>query len=772
MPNDAIQARIPIRKRVDLVIRRQDDGRWVVKDPLSLQYSLLDDEEMSVLRSLNGQASMGSILRTLQTGWPDKELTVGDIRELLQQFVASQLVTGSIRPTSELASSASVMKWLVRLSGWLRIRLPLLNPDPILERLRPGIRLVFHPVAAGCFAVLAVIATTAVFIRFGDFLNSLPTVPDIFSAESIIGIVLSFIVVKALHECGHACAAKHFGAECNEAGIWLLLLTPVLYTNVTDAWLLDRRRRMLVTAAGMLTEVVIASAAAVVWCFAAPGVLRTQLANIVVLCTVSTVLFNGNPLLRYDGYFLLTDALGIPNLAQRSSVRVRDAIERLLLGPQDLSDAPTTIVSQHAPADSHVDPFSGRGQRVLILTYGVVSLLYRTLITFGILSLLMRMFDRWNLRVLGLGLVTFGVISMIAVPWFQNTAAFLAAMASRPNPRRSVVRTALILSAGLILMFVPLPHSLILPAVVEPAGTPIFASLSGQLQQAAPYGTRLRQGDVIAVLTETRLQRELLRLRSDVETRELQLRAMELSRDTAVHGLIPEAKKSLEATRNRRAQFEKEIERLKIRASSDGILLPPRPRPRQTADDDLPAWIGIPLSAENLGAFVSEGTLLGYLDSSSSPLKTEAQAPSTSQSASGLFQPVSQSNTTTRAVALKRMKLLLTLSDRDRQMVAPNQTVDFSLTGNPGMILRGIVRQVASLQVSEVPGELVAAGLDIDTRTTASQKPVRRWQALVDVILPDQAPVPVLYSTGLARVHIAPSSTASRLSVWLHQTFP
>lgn len=759
MTHDALQARIPIRKRVDLVVRRQEDGRWIVKDPLLLQYSLLDDAEMSVLRSLDGNMTLSSILLRLRTGWPDRDVGVNDLRQLIQQFVSSQLVISTTRLERQPASGTSVIVWISKLSGLLRIRLPLLNPDPWLERLRPAIKWLFHPATVGCLTILLLVATMAIFVRFGEFLQSLPSASEIISAEKLIGILLTFIIVKAMHELGHACAAKHYGAECNEAGIWLLILTPVLYTNVTDAWLLNRRQRMLVTAAGMLTEIAIASVAAIVWCFAAPGEFQTQLASLVVMCTVSTVLFNGNPLLRYDGYFILTDALALPNLAQRSSVRVRDAVERLLLGPEESYERSP---SAEASGSSHG----------LILTYGFVSLMYRTLITFGILILLMRMFDRWNLRVLGLGLMAFGVVSMIAMPLFQNTMSFIAAMASRPSPRRSLLRSSLLAGAAVILMFIPWPHSLILPAVVEPAGKPIFATLSGQLQQAATYGTLLKQGEVIAVLTEPRLQKELLRLRSDVATRELQLRAMELSRDTAVHGLIPEAKKSLEATRNRRVQFEKEIERLTVRASSNGILLPPRPRPRQTADDDLPAWIGTPLSAENLGAFVSEGTLLGYLDSSLLPLQTEADTSSTAQSASGSYQPMSQSHNTTTAVALTRMELLLTLSDRDRQMVAPNQTVDFSLTGNPGMILRGIVRQVASLQVSEVPGELVAAGLDIDTRTTASQKPVRRWQAIVDVIMPDETPAPVLYSTGLARIHIAPSSIASRLSAWLHETFP
>ncbi len=468
---------ITLRMRFDLVIRRQDDGRWVVKDPLTLNYSMLSDAEMFVLRSLDGRMNPVSVLEQLRETWPSSDFGMQDLRDLVGQFVANRLVLGA--PTST-GTTRGVVGWFGKIASVFRLRIPLINPDRLLEKLRPGLKALFQPSVLAGSLLLMVVALGIVCVRFGDFVRSLPGLNEVTTGENLLTLMIAFVVIKGLHEFGHAATAKHFGAECHEAGIWLLLLTPILYTNVTDSWLLPRRQRLIVTVAGIFTELIIASMAAILWSLANPGFVQSMLANIVVLCTINTVLFNGNPLLRYDGYFLLADAMDLPNLAQRSAMSVRHATENLLLGPPV---AEMNLTNTHS---TNSDSTSSSGLRWFLLGYGLLSACYRFILTLTILVLFMRLFDRWNLRVLGIGLMSFGAASMLLIPSIHNVAAFLGAVVARENPRRSLIRAGCILAVVFAVLFVPFPRSIVVPAVVEPHGTPVFAALTGQLQQTMP----------------------------------------------------------------------------------------------------------------------------------------------------------------------------------------------------------------------------------------------------------------------------------------------
>ncbi len=141
--------------------------------------------------------------------------------------------------------------------------------------------------------------------------------------------MLALAVVKVLHELGHALTCKHFGGDCHEIGVLLLFFTPCLYCNVSDAWLFPGKwPRIAVSAAGIAVEVFLAAIATFLWWFSIPGVFNTLCLNIMIVCSLNTLLINGNPLLRYDGYYVLADLLDVPNLGQQS----RWLLGRLLAG--------------------------------------------------------------------------------------------------------------------------------------------------------------------------------------------------------------------------------------------------------------------------------------------------------------------------------------------------------------------------------------------------------------------------------------------------------
>ena len=709
---------VPWKSRSDLIIRTQDSGSWIVKDPLSLSYSLLREQEMAVLRLLNGRRSVDSILEHLRQAWPDIALRPHDLEELIGQLIHSQLLVPcasahrSSRP--EATSRKLPAATLFQISSLLRMQFRLFDPTVILVKLHPWIMRLFSRKSAACLALLLITAIAMLALRFEQFAGNLPGPLDFFGPDNLLLLLTAFVIVKTLHEVGHALAAARYGAECHEAGVMMLFFTPLLYTNVTDAWILDRRSRLMITAAGMLVEVALASMATVLWFFAAPGLLKAMLANVIVLCTVGTVLFNGNPLLRYDGYFLLTDAIGIPNLAQRASSRVQRFLEDLLLGRR--TDEPETG-----------SPF--------LLVYGLVSSVYRVSLTFAILVMLYGYFDQWDLRIPGAILMIAAAISMVAAPCVSFVGRMIAVVYGRRDRGARSLRAISLMCLAAAGLFIPLPRSLVIPAVVEPSGLPIFTTLSGELVSCLKYGDFLSPGDAVASLDDLRLRRQLTELKGEVSVHETRIRGMELNRPSTAASQLPEAKNLLATAQKRLEQFKAEIKRLKAESPTHGVLLPPRAKPANADPQVLPEWAGFPLDAANIGAHVVEGTLLGYV-----------------------CDP-------------QEVQLLLTLSNDERQLIHPGQLADFQLQGNPDLVLRGIVERVASLEVRELPEELTAAGLAPPLSVAGPDVDTRRWQAVIKTIIPSVGFRPPLYATGVTRVSIDSTSLANRVIAFLSDTF-
>ena len=198
-------------------------------------------------------------------------------------------------------------------------------------------------------------------------------------------LAITLCVTKILHEFGHGLSCKHFGGECHEIGVMFLVLTPCLYCNVSDSWMLPNRwHRAAIGAAGMYVELVLASICTFIWWFTEPGPLNYICLNVMFISSVSTVMFNANPLLRYDGYYILSDILEIPNLRQKASTILNRKLGKWCLGLEEPED-----------------PFLPKRKQWLFATYTVASAIYRWVVTFSILYFLNKVFEPYGLKVLG-----------------------------------------------------------------------------------------------------------------------------------------------------------------------------------------------------------------------------------------------------------------------------------------------------------------------------------------------------------------------------------
>ncbi len=259
-------------------------------------------------------------------------------------------------------------RWALAPLQFLAIRFRGFDPDALLTAVHERCRWLFSPLVFLFALAIAVFAGSLVIGHYAEFRSRLPELSALTDARNLVWLVLTISCVKVLHELGHALACKHFGGEVRELGFMLLAFSPCLYCDVSDSWRLSsKRRRIAISAAGMAVELVLASLATIVWWYAEPGVVQLIALNVMVVASVGTLLVNGNPLMRYDGYYILSDLVGTPNLWQRS----RDVLHKL---------AARWIMGEAADDD----PLVPARHRAWLAAYAVASKVYITFVCVAI----------------------------------------------------------------------------------------------------------------------------------------------------------------------------------------------------------------------------------------------------------------------------------------------------------------------------------------------------------------------------------------------------
>jgi len=693
-----------------------DSGGWVVKDPLTLHYTHLDDIEYSVLNLMDGRISFAEVLDRARQLCPERRLVPDDLGQFVRVLAGHQLIRqlrgGDSARLDPQASSTSPLRLISPLFRILRLQRRLLNPSRMLDAAMPLVSVLYKPVVVRTMIMIGLLAITVVGLRFGELLKALPSMADFLGPQNMIVMLLVFVTVKVLHEAGHAFTARYFGAECNECGVMLMVFTPVLYTNVSDAWLLPRQQRMLITAAGILIELFIAAVFVLLWSFAAPGTTRSLLLNTVVLCSVNTILFNGNPLLRFDGYFLLTDWVGIPNLASRASAVVQQTLLRLVTGHDSVSIEPIRT-------------------RRFLLAYGLASAAYRVLLTLAILKLVDVMSREWHVQFLGNFLSAVILTGFVIIP----VVTFLFRILEHDEANsRSWFRMTIAAVVLLLLAEFPLPHSVIAPAIVEPASRPVYATLPGVLEPVRRYGDHVTSGSVLAKLHNVDLEKTEQNLRSGKTEAALQLDSLLKNPATANSELIPALRESKIAAEKRLAEFRSEAASLVVTSPTDGMFLPPPAVPRR--DDPLPAhWHGTAVQNRNSGAWIQRGTLLGYVG-----------------------EPFD-------------LTISAGVHEDDVEFVCQGQQVEFLPNTGSTYGISAVVESVERLEANSLPVQWAIAGLASGQPTEDGISP-NVVTYFVSIRLNDRVAVPPpLYSVGRVRIHTRSASLRQRFLRYLRQTF-
>ena len=548
---------------------------YVVQDQSGGKFHRLSPEAYALLRRMDGTRSVQALWEEANVASSGDACTQDEIVDLLVKLHASDLLMADTTPDSAALLDRYRKKRQQTIKQWLfnpmSLKIPLLDPDPYLARLAPRLAWCFGRVGVMVWLALVLPAMLLAAQHWNELTHNLSD--HVLSSSNLLAMALVFPVVKVFHELGHGLAVRVWGGAVHEMGLMFLVFAPVPYVDASAAAAFESKyQRMAVAAAGMLFESVLAALALYVWLLTEPGVVRAVTFNVMVIAGFSTLVVNGNPLLRYDGYFILSDLIEMPNLAQRGQKYLAYLWDRHVFGALEVE------VPQESP-----------GERRWLVAYTPLAWCYRVFVTVSII-----LFIGNEFFIFGAAIALWGGVTLIGAPLVRTYLHIMRSPALRRQRTRAIRISAALTGAMLVLTFVlPMPLRTQSEGVVWlPEQSMLYAGGGGYFQRwlVAP-GTRVKRGDPLYVLEDAMLATELAVSQAKVDEAEAKLRAEPFA--NAVKTAL--LQRQLEQESAVLQRVEERARKLYGYAETDGVLTAAK------SSQDMP------------GQFFKKGELVGYV---------------------------------------------------------------------------------------------------------------------------------------------------------------
>ncbi len=546
---------------------------WIIQDPVNNRFFRIGWLEFEMLVHWSGN-DVATLIRAINESTP-LNVTPSDVRQMLSFLSDNQLLRLD-RP-ADVANAAqqkarqrrSPLEWLVH--NYLFFRVPLVRPQAALARLKPWLERVNMAWVALVVGLLTLAGLYLVSRQWDQFTH---TLIDHFTWTGLLGYGVALLLAKTVHEMGHALVATRYGVRVAHMGVAFLVMFPMLYTDTGESWRLpSSRQRLAIASAGIGIELALAGICTLLWSLTPDGALRNGLFFLATTSWVMTLAINASPFMRFDGYFILSDLLDMPNLHQRSGALARVWLRRVLLGWND-------------PWPEHQAP----GRRRALIAFALTTWVYRLVVFLGIALMVYLFF----FKVLGIVLMLLEIHWFIARPVMQELKQWRDRR-GEIAPRRRWWLAGLV-AGGLILLLVPIQSRVEAYGVLRAAG---------QHTLHAPFGARITQmptrrtfqaGDVVFVLDSEALGIAQDRSRQLAQAREVQLQGLIGLPDGEQQRQSIESQKAVHEAEARLNRDERS--RLVLRAPLEGTLVDVDP---QLAEG---VWVG---PRQSLGMLVAPG---------------------------------------------------------------------------------------------------------------------------------------------------------------------
>ena len=730
-------------RRADLVVREQRfQGRtaFFVRDSLTLRYFRFATPEFRLFELLDGRRNADELRAAFVDEPASDEVTVEDIVTLVGRWrQAGLLEDGDAAATTRACLNGRQQRqqtkwfgWLSRLLYW---KVRAFDPDVLLNRIYPRVRWLFHPL--GVCTALGLMLSAAVLIvgRFDQFAArpELQSVQAFFNPQNMVWLWLAVGVVKVLHELGHALTCKHFGGECHAMGLLFMCFSPCLYCDVSDSWMLPNKwHRIAIAAAGVYVEVLIAALATFVWWTTPPGALHSLAFAAMVFGSVQTILINANPLMKFDGYYALSDFLEIPNLRQKSVAALKHQATKWCWGTEAAAPGPTGL----------------RG--FWFALYAIAATVYGWVVTVLMIWFLTKFLEPYKLTVVGRGLALLAAINIVVLPLAMGLiAAGRNPSVLRPKQWWRPALTATALAAAVWgVLFVPLPRRVSAVLTIEPTrAEQVSVTVTGQIVTIhVRPGQSVRQGDPLVELDNVELRALQARLEQERELYQVQWRAAEATQNPARSRQL---RVLIEGVESQLALQQNRLDDLHVRAPCEGVVIPELEQEQLLARGGSPETrlarrTRSPLQRDSLGAVLEAGTPVCRI---AAPLDYEAVA----------ILPQSRFET-----------------------VRVGQSVTIKLDAFPRETLLGTVREIGVRDVTNPPPQLLnVSGSELPAVTfgpaagglATSHYPVRVTLSGPSRPLADRLPPLRVGLRGRVWIETGPQTLAFRGWHWLCEAF-
>jgi putative peptide zinc metalloprotease protein len=545
---------------------------FILKDPFNENFFKVTKESFQFIQCLTTDKTIQQVWETYVEKHPELAPSREEVTLIITQLHGSNLLYFENDPDNHEIfnhiKSQNRKAIYSKITSVLYFKIPLWNPNSFLTWVNKW-------TAKVPATPLVLLWAAVLFFGGWQILTNLGNIYDkaqgIISLNNLPWLYLCMALMKLIHEFAHGLVCKRFGGSVKKFGVMFLIFTPLPYVDVTSIWSFTNRwHRIWVGVAGMAIELFMASIAAIIWSKTGPGLLNSVCFNVMFIGSVSSLLFNGNPLLRFDAYYVLSDYLEIPNLYQKAQTQC------LYIGEKYLLRSKNIISTAHDEKES-----------TILVSYGVASFIYLLIVSFGIASFLL---DKW----LPLGLVSFTalIVMKFLLPYFKlvKFVKNSATLAHRGWAYLLVIGLPSLLI--LIFLFVPVPNNIKAPGAIEAENSPIYYNpTDGRLTQlVAQNGEYVKAGQILMVLENPDLLMDKAIKQSEIDEAVVRHRSALFQAPDE----IASSEKNLAGLQEESNEIDRKLALLTVKASHDGI------------------WVA-PDIAEFKGDWIRRGKVLGQL---------------------------------------------------------------------------------------------------------------------------------------------------------------
>jgi putative peptide zinc metalloprotease protein len=571
-----------LRSHTEIHRQRFRGAVWyLLQDHQTGQFHRLSPAAHLVLCLMDGRRTINEIWTRVGEMLGEEQPTQEEIIRLLAQLHGADLLLGKLAPNmeelNERADNHAHRALMTRIRNPLALRFPLLDPDRFLGATLPLVRPLFTTAGFVGWIVLVTIGIVLAAMNFVALSGNLDD--QLLTTQNVALMLLAYPLVKAFHELGHAYATKVWGGEIHEIGVMFLIFIPVPYVDASaSAAFRNKWNRATVGAAGIMVEAGLASIALFIWIAAEPGLVRAFAFNVILIGGVSTLLFNGNPLLKFDGYYVLSDLLEIPNLGTRANKYAIYLIQRYAFGIGGISS-----------------PATAPGEAGWFLLYALGAAIYRLSILLTI-----ALYVASKLFFVGIALAIASVASTLLWPVVKAMKFVVESPLLHRRRRRAILTCAATVAAALVLLLaIPMPYNTIAQGVVWVGDQSAVRAMSDGFIAAVPVasGSWVDSGTTLVAGEDTVLVESTAVIEKHLDELHFRLEAA-LPHDIVQANILRE---QVRLTEGQLDLSRHHLADLDLKASKSGQFL-------VTDEADLP------------GRFLHKGDVVGYVVGEDDPI--------------------------------------------------------------------------------------------------------------------------------------------------------